>query len=478
MKKDVLFIDTPVKSFEVDPEYGQLLSDNSVAVDYVFSKKTGVDRNPQRFFYTPGLLCLASYIKEKGFSCDYVNLSLENRDISEIVLNYTYVAISSLTVTIDDNLSLAREIKCINSNIKIILGGYHASNYPEKILSENSEIDFILLGEGEKALVNVLSGDYEGKSGIAYRDECGKVECNRNVDYLSDDEIPIPDYTLIAKDIRKYNIHVGTMRGCVGRCRFCVNHTYWGKPRMISLSKVEEEFKILSELLPEGGRLWITDNILSYDKKRFMMMTEMIEKYCKNFILCCDTKANFVDEEVIEGFKRINVVQVALGVEDCCEDILNKSAKGLRMIDNLKVMELIQKNMPKTIVYAYWLVGLPGTNKMTMFDNHKMILELLREGKVDVISPKMFIPYPGTEFYDNAEKYGIRIRKEIPWSDYERKNIPLPYMYEDVSEEELFGELICLMKDIIDVYREVWNIPDNLFKGAIPKDLPFTKKKK
>ena len=78
------------------------------------------------------------------------------------------VGITSTTATFFDvKNNLLNLIRSIDKNIKIVLGGPHASALPEEILSKCSDIDIICRGEGEIALLDIAKGTaLEGYSRI------------------------------------------------------------------------------------------------------------------------------------------------------------------------------------------------------------------------------------------------------------------------------------------------------------------------
>ncbi|MDO8740199.1 MAG: cobalamin-dependent protein [Candidatus Woesearchaeota archaeon] len=64
---------------------------------------------------------------------------------------------------------LARMIKERNPNIKIVVGGYHPSGYPEILNDANGAVDFAVLGAGEKALTFLVQSILTGKNPLEGR---------------------------------------------------------------------------------------------------------------------------------------------------------------------------------------------------------------------------------------------------------------------------------------------------------------------
>ena len=69
------------------------------------------------------------------------------------------IAFSVYLWNVEEILKLSENIKKINKNVKIILGGPEVTYQSEKILKENPSVDYVIIGEGEEtfpALMNYL----------------------------------------------------------------------------------------------------------------------------------------------------------------------------------------------------------------------------------------------------------------------------------------------------------------------------------
>ncbi|MEA4929819.1 MAG: radical SAM protein [Candidatus Limiplasma sp.] len=475
---DVCFIDIPTLPFEIAPDYARLLSDSCAIQDEVFLRKSQKRRNPRKHFYSPGILCLATYLKERGITCKYINYELDRLCIANIARSARFFAFSTLTITYDLIVSISEELKKTNPEAKIVLGGYHSNYFARDTLTHNSCIDAVILGEGEEPLFAYVSGvPLDEIDGIAYRKDSGVI-IRSDHELLRADHIPLPDYSILEGKLGEYNINVGTMRGCSGRCKFCVNPDYWGKPRLIPIEKVMKEFEYLSTHCAQGEKIYITDNVFSFSKPRFLALCQAIEPYCKGLTICCDIKAGFFDSEIAKAMKSINVSQISIGFEDCDDDVLKLSSKGVSFEDNVRTAMQIQKFLPNVIVYAYWLVGLPGCSRKSIYKNVKCIPQLIKKGIIDSVSAKLFIPYPGTEFFTHPEQYGLKLI-DIPWRYYERKNTPLPYQYidSDISEDDLFLALQQMISRCMDAAAKRFNIDLTSLASPPPNDLPFMVKR-
>ena len=126
-----------------------------------------------RYFY--------KILKNKKYNVHIKEFTI-NEYINDIVqsitdINPDVIAFSTYIWNIEMTLKISNNIKKINPNIQIILGGPEVSFDAEKILKENNYINSIIKGEGEEILVKVIEdiknklkkNIYNRKSGREYR---------------------------------------------------------------------------------------------------------------------------------------------------------------------------------------------------------------------------------------------------------------------------------------------------------------------
>ncbi len=194
-----------------------------------------------------------------GMPFDSIRSQLEWADILGLTINPS----SWANLAVD----FAGYAKCVNPQIKIIIGGTDATFRPEFYLRhEHFEkrrlFDFVVVGEGEVAGPELLRRLEFGQQvdeifGVAYYSD-GKVimnGINRNV--CLDDE-PLPAMDLFVDDMSLWTTpiegYVGMevrppiaplyiTRGCNNACEYCTTPQKYGRLRFKSLSRVEEELK-------------------------------------------------------------------------------------------------------------------------------------------------------------------------------------------------------------------------------------------
>ncbi len=236
------------------------------------------------------------------------------------------VGISSLfTPYFREALEVAARVKR-RTNAILVIGGSHASAAPESLLA-SPYVDYVIRGEGEKALVELLrrllSGTaIEAVPNLAYQ-RAGETVLNPVVDNFPIDDLPFPDlsdfspsaYTLAGKPMT----FMITSRSCPHKCSFCSVHTTFGTGyRRRSLENVLEEIELRHA---QGYRVIdFEDDNLTYYKSAFKeLCRRLIARFPDRemeFVAMNGISYLSLDEELLElmyraGFSHLNLALVS-----------------------------------------------------------------------------------------------------------------------------------------------------------------------
>lgn len=140
------------------------------------------------------------------------------------------VGISSLfTAYSEEALCLAKTIKKIHPNCKIVLGGHHPTAFPQDVLQEPA-VDFVIRGDGEEALTALAcrlktSQSLEDVPGLALRNSDGIAIKSELAVVRNLDSLPLPAIDLVR--LERYSrrnrpaLVVAASRGCPMTCSYC-----------------------------------------------------------------------------------------------------------------------------------------------------------------------------------------------------------------------------------------------------------------
>ncbi len=284
------------------------------------------------------------------------------------------VGISSLfTPYYREALEVAARVKR-RLGIPVIMGGSHVSAAPASLLS-SPDVDYVILGEGEKPFVEFLrflrgQRAIEEVPNLGYKKQ-GQLCFNPMGDNFSLDEIPFPDlsdfsssgYQLAGKPIA----FMITSRSCPHRCSFCSVHTTFGRDyRLRSLDNVMEEIELRHA---QGYRVidFEDDNLTFYKSAFKDLCRRLIARFHGHeieFVAMNGISYLSLDEELLElmheaGFSHLNLALVSSD-KTVRETTKRPHTLGAYLRVVAKAFELGFK------IVSYQILGLPNESLASM----------------------------------------------------------------------------------------------------------------
>ena len=324
-------------------------------------------------------------------------------------------------------LHLAKHIKSLNPNIKILIGGIHPTIYTKEILNQyKGVIDYIIIGEDEKSfveLLNCLTAD--DPSGMSCIDGLGyfkndQVVINPKSNFIENlDELPFPAVDLL--NVADYFIDTSgwhspkgvpiktpvpiiTSRSCPVMCNFCsMNLVHGRKIRFRSPENVVEEMKTYIDNY--GLKYFnITDDNLTIDKRRVIKLMNLIAK--ENLDIQFSTEngiaINALDEEVLDAMVSAGLVRLHIAFETGSDYVRTKVIG--KNLYNKKINEfkniIIKDKYNHIYLNGYFVIGFPEETKETLNETY----QLMTSFPLDYFSVFYAIPFPGTRLYSQCFK--------------------------------------------------------------------------
>ena len=283
--------------------------------------------------------------------------------------------------------------------------------------------DFVICGEGERTLVDLLScllrkdPGMGSVMGLAYMQD-GKVCRNPDRPALKDlDLLPFPAWDLV--DIDRYrglwrkhhgyfSINLVTTRGCPFHCNWCAKPIYGQVYNSRSPANVVDEMKWLKESV-NPDHIWFCDDIFGLKPGWVAAFSEeVIRKRAVIPFKCLARVDLLLKEEAIANLGRAGCRTVWVGAESGSQKILDAMEKGTTVE---QIYEATRKLKEAGIRVGFFLqYGYTGENR----EDIDLTLKMVKECLPDEIGVSVSYPLPGTKFYDAVRS---QMQGKHNWTD-------------------------------------------------------------
>lgn len=350
-----------------------------------------------------GIMYIAAMAREAGHDVKIFDRNIDFFSFSKIKkFNPDIVGVSGFTGPgLIDILNVTKQVKKM-LNIPIIMGGVHATFFPEQVL-KNDSIDYVIVGEGEHTFIELLDAIDNRKNlfnikGIGFKDpEAIVVTAKRELMKELDNLPKLPWDLVNYKKYFKFDIILITSRGCPYRCAFCYNLNFnkstW---RGMTADRVIEEIQHV-EALTDNKNLGFHDDNFTADKDRVYKILDYLSPEYKLFI---ETRINYITKDFLDRFKKFKSVWFFIGVESGSQRILNKMRKGITVKQIEEAFDLINEYGYSST--ASVVVGSPTETEHEL----QLTKDLLARIKPTRYCYNIYTPYPGSEWYTDIIKDG------------------------------------------------------------------------
>ncbi|RPJ55323.1 MAG: radical SAM protein [Acidobacteria bacterium] len=345
--------------------------------------------------------------------------------------------------------------------------GTHVTPMPNETMRDYPALDFVLRGEPEltlRELIDALENravacpavltelfrktdpswqpalsteggpDLSRIKGLIWRQE-GEIKRNVDRPFVPNlDDLPVPLYHLLP--LSKYRMplmkgpfsFVVTSRGCPAGCKYCIKHvSYQNSVRLLSPERIMEE---ISQLHSFGIRnIHMYADLFTVNREQVMGLCELILKEGLKIRWTCNSRVDFVDEEMLKMMGRSGCWMISWGIESGNEQILRRAAKGANPKKAHQALSWARAAGIKN--WGYFIIGLPGETVETIRET----IDLAKTLPLELALFHIAAPYPGTPFFFEVVENGW-FREGTQWEQVDMDKGTV-LQYENLSAEDL-----------------------------------------
>lgn len=369
-------------------------------------------------------LALYSFIKEKRPDIEFYYHSLENDFACNKILSIEtiyemYLPDVVMCTAISCNFNAATNIlKYFKSMESItVIGGLFATANHDWVLNNYEFIDYVIIGEGENTIVELLDAiedrsSYTDIEGISFRHN-NLVCTNKSRQLITDlNTLPTLNYDKLPIHIYKNNntrYYVFAGRGCCYDCDFCSLANHWqNRHRACSIDKVIKEIEQLITTF-QPAQISFGDDTLAIDGPYFRLLCEKLAAKQLPVKFGGKTRIDIITTEYMKLMHEAGFREISFGIESNHSEqlsLLNKQSQ----IDSIqhinKILDMAQKLGIR--INLNFILGIPGETIKTLKDKADFIIEHCSYPKI--IPLLSFItPHRGTNLFHDTSKLGIKI---------------------------------------------------------------------
>ncbi len=374
-----------------------------------------------RKFLPLGLAYVAGALEKAGFQVQILDNYMLKKPIEEVKqyvksLNPEIVGITCGSATYHKCVETATAIKQVVPSCKIVVGGWHPSYVPDSML-QHPEIDFVVMGEGERSMTELALHITRGEKtkplsavpGVGFRQN-GKIVKNAPKLIQDLDEIPYPARHLLPLELYERKMEfldvepvdiMSIIRGCPFNCAFCETKKMWGPTcRFFSPARVVEEIKFMMDKYDTKGIYFINDNF-TIRKKETLEFCNLMKKEKLDLQWICDTRADMITRELLVKMREAGCKTIWFGIESGSPRVLKKINKNITPEQTEHAVRLCKKEGIQ--VAASFILGIPGETITDMEET----LKFAKKINPDLCQFNTFIAYPDSLLYEELLNSGV-----------------------------------------------------------------------
>ncbi len=366
-----------------------------------------------------GILSIAAFLMKKGMEVDILNctgpvkLTGTEETISRVrAFRPEMIGFTSTTSSFPDAYRQAEAIKNADPSIRIIFGGVHVSALRGSILDNFPCIDYVITGEGEKAMAELASGaSLDSIQGLVYRNGSGIKDNGVRTDLCDLDSLPFPAYNMLdgfpktlQPPLFNYpkapSASIISSRGCPYQCSYCDRSVFRRSFRFNSAEYLYEHMAFLKKDF-KVRHIFFYDDLFTFNRKRVEEFCGLLRKKPLHMTFNCAVRVGHADDALLQTLKAAGGWMVSIGMESGDQELLDRHKAKVTLNQIRDTVRRIQKNGMR--VKGLFMMGLPGETEQTI----KRTTDFIEELRLDDMNMTKFTPFPGSPAYKTIHEEGF-----------------------------------------------------------------------
>ncbi len=313
------------------------------------------------------------------------------------------VGVTGYTVHVNPVKSLCERVKAWRPDVLTVVGGHHATVWPQDFASPC--VDLEVRGEGIGPLREIVSRlekgqSYEGITGVCHKID-GRLLITEAATITDLDLVPMPARHLTSSYRSQYFSEwmrplasIRTSKGCPHRCNFCAQ---WKLSDGRYLRRRPES--VVEELAGiEEPCVFFADDESLYDTARMRRLAELIREagITKRYFLYARSETIVRAPELLELWRAVGLERVFVGLEFFRECDLEYVRKGSTVADNERAIAVLKSLGIE--IYASFIIRPEFTR-----DDFRAFQRYVRSLKLNFATFSVLTPLPGTDLYDEVK---------------------------------------------------------------------------
>jgi radical SAM superfamily enzyme YgiQ (UPF0313 family) len=418
-------LEAPVRIFLIhirDPQF------------YALPAKTRAENGNIRVMGFPpiGIMSLSAVLKQAGHECimfDQANPETPNDVIIKEIRRQrpVLVGLSFLSTTSYPYAKiLARQIRAVDSTVRLAFGGVFASLNAGLVKLQCPEVDFVCRGDGEQLILDLLVHleDPEAVAGLTWAKDGQVVQNPNRTTERHLDQWPFPDRESLKLDfiesmpldvpavlsLKRFTT-MQTSRGCPWPCVFCDIPIFNdGKWRFRSAEHVVKEFKYL-QALGYGAVYFVDDH--------FLLKPKRIEAICQGIIdegidieWGVEGRVDSVCQHLFPIMAQAHCRTIMFGIESGSQRVLDRLKKE-QTLEEVESAVTTAKQAGIEIVHGFFVLGNPDET----VEDIRATFDFASRLRLDTFGFNRLCVYRGTPLWQEYVKRGL-VSDVADWYKY------------------------------------------------------------